>query len=59
MPTLTWLTREPDLKLSQNAPYRFLEAAPELSYGDAKAENMLIQGDNFEKRTFLNIQKDT
>lgn len=48
MPTLTWLTRETDLKLSQNAPYRLLEAVPELSYGDAKAENMLIQGDNLD-----------
>lgn len=48
MPTLTWLTRETDLKLSQNAPYRLLEAVPELSYGDAKSENMLIQGDNLD-----------
>lgn len=48
MPTLTWLTRETDLKLSQTAPYRLLESVPELSYGDAKAENMLIQGDNLD-----------
>ncbi len=48
MPTLTWLTRETDLKLSQNAPYRLLEAVPELSSGDAKSENMLIQGDNLD-----------
>ena len=38
MPTLTWLTRETDLKLSPNAPYRLLEAVPELSYGDTKTE---------------------
>ena len=48
MPTLTWLTRETDLKLSQNATYRLLEAVPELSYGEATAENMLIQGDNLD-----------
>ncbi len=48
MPTLNWLTRENDLKTSRIAPYRLLEAAPELSYGDAETENMLIQGDNLE-----------
>ncbi len=30
MPTLTWLTRESDLLLSQKASYRLLEHAPEL-----------------------------
>jgi len=48
MPTLTWLTRENDLKLAQNAPYRLLEAVPDLSYGDSNSENMLIQGDNLD-----------
>ena len=32
MPTLTWLTREHDLKTSRNAPYRLLEEVSELSY---------------------------
>jgi adenine-specific DNA-methyltransferase len=48
MPVLTWLTREHDLKLAQNAPYRLLEEAPELSVGEANTENMLIQGDNLD-----------
>lgn len=46
MPVLTWLTRENDLKLAQNAPYRLLEEVPEFSAGDSATENMLIQGDN-------------
>jgi adenine-specific DNA-methyltransferase len=46
MPTLTWLTREQDLKISGQAPYRLLETVPELSDGDSGAQNMLIQGDN-------------
>ncbi len=48
MPTLTWLTRESDLLLAQKAPYRLLELAPELSFGDPNSGNMLIQGDNLE-----------
>lgn len=48
MPVLTWLTREHDLKSAQNAPYRLLEEAPELSAGDAATDNMLIQGDNLD-----------
>lgn len=48
MPTLTWLTREYDLKTSRNAPYRLLEEAPELSAGATDTENMLIQGDNLD-----------
>lgn len=48
MPTLTWLTRDRDLKSSQHAPYRLLEAVPELSAGDADSGNMLIQGDNLD-----------
>jgi hypothetical protein len=35
MPTLTWLTREEDLKISGQAPYRLLETVPELSSGDS------------------------
>jgi adenine-specific DNA-methyltransferase len=48
MPVLTWLTREHDLKLAQNAPYRLLEEAPKLSAGEGATENMLIQGDNLD-----------
>lgn len=48
MPTLNWLNRKEALTLSQNAPYRLLEAVPDLSYGDEATENMLIQGDNLD-----------
>jgi adenine-specific DNA-methyltransferase len=29
-------------------PYRLLEEVPDLSAGDATADNMLIQGDNLD-----------
>lgn len=48
MPLLQWLTRDADLKLSSKAPYRLLEHVPELSFGAADTENMLIQGDNLD-----------
>ena len=48
MPTLHWLTRETDLKLSGLAPYRLLEAVDEHSHGDPTTGNMLIQGDNLD-----------
>lgn len=48
MPTLHWLTRTDDEKTAGRAPYRLLDPVPELSAGDADAENMLIQGDNLE-----------
>ena len=35
MPTMIWLTREEDLKISGQAPYRLLETVPELSYSDS------------------------
>ena len=51
MPALNWLSRESDLTTSRTAPYRVLEAAPELSYGEVGTDdNMLIQGDNLEAR---------
>ena len=48
MPTLSWLTRDEDLKTAARAPYRLLEEVPDLGYGDRDTGNMLIQGDNLE-----------
>ena len=48
MPSLTWLTRDEDLKRAATVPYRLLEADPALSHGDPAAGNMLIQGDNLD-----------
>ena len=48
MPTLTWLTRDVDLKRASAALYRLLEAVPELDAGAAGSGNMLIQGDNLD-----------
>jgi len=48
VPTLSWLTRDEDLRSAQSAPYRLLEEVGELSYGDRRTGNMLIQGDNLE-----------
>lgn len=48
MPSLTWLSRDEDLKCAAAVPYRLLEAKPELSCGDAAMGNMLIKGDNLD-----------
>lgn len=52
MPTLSWLTREKDVKSADAVAYRLLERDDALSYGDAApvsgGGNMLIQGDNLE-----------
>lgn len=48
MPSLTWLTRDDDLKRAGTVPYRLLEADSALSHGDPAAGNMLIQGDNLD-----------
>jgi len=48
MPLLNWLTRDEDIHQAARAPYRLLEEAPELSYGDRDAGNMLIHGDNLD-----------
>ena len=48
MPTLTWLTRDDDLRAAQRVPYRLLQADPALSAGDAASGNMLVQGDNLD-----------
>ena len=48
MPTLNWHKREEAVRAATRAPYRLLEPVPELSYGDAESENLLIQGDNLD-----------
>ncbi|WP_420797116.1 DNA methyltransferase [Altericroceibacterium spongiae] len=48
MPILSWLTRNEDVKAAESVPYKLLERAETLSYGDAASGNMLIQGDNLE-----------
>ena len=48
MPTLTWVSRDDDLQRAAAAPYRLLEAVPELGAGDAASGNMLVQGDNLD-----------
>jgi len=48
MPSLTWLTRDDDLKRAGQVPYCLLEEVPELSCGDRDSGNMLIQGDNLD-----------
>lgn len=48
MPTLSWLTRDDDLKTAARVPYRLLTEDPSLGHGDPDTGNMLIQGDNLE-----------
>lgn len=48
MPSLTWLTRDEDLKRAGQVPYCLLEEVPDLSFGDRDSGNMLIQGDNLD-----------
>lgn len=36
MPLLHWLTREEDIHRAAHAPYRLLEEAPDLSYGETE-----------------------
>lgn len=48
MPTLSWLTRDEDLKTAGRAPYRLLTEEPSLGHGDPDTGNMLIQGDNLD-----------
>ncbi|MEP0520388.1 MAG: site-specific DNA-methyltransferase [Hyphomicrobiales bacterium] len=48
MPTLRWMTRDDDVRATEKVPYRLLEEAPSLGYGDRETGNMLIQGDNLE-----------
>ncbi|GLV27993.1 site-specific DNA-methyltransferase [Sphingobium sp. TomTYG75] len=48
MPTLSWLTREKDVKCADGVAYRLLERDDELSVGSPDFGNMLIQGDNLQ-----------
>lgn len=48
MPTLSWLTREKDVKSADAVAYRLLERDDTLCFGDPASGNMLIQGDNLE-----------
>jgi len=48
MPWLEWHKRNDDLKATAKTPYRLLAPVQSLSYGEADAANMLIQGDNLE-----------
>ena len=48
MPTLHWLTREADIQVTTQVPFRLLEEAPDLSTGELDDGNMLIQGDNLQ-----------
>lgn len=48
MPTLSWLTRERDVKVADGVPYRLLERDASVSAGEGASGNMLIQGDNLE-----------
>jgi adenine-specific DNA-methyltransferase len=48
MPTLSWLTREGDLRRADAVAYRLLEEDAALSHGEPNSGNMLIQGDNLD-----------
>ncbi len=48
MPTLSWLTREGDLRRADAVAYRLLEEDAALSAGEPNSGNMLIQGDNLD-----------
>ncbi|GAO97488.1 modification methylase MboII [Caedimonas varicaedens] len=46
MPLLSWLNRNQHTKITEDVPYRLLEADDLHSAGDQRTSNMLIQGDN-------------
>ena len=48
MPILSWLNKDQAVTTAKNCDYRLLEEVPNLSYGDAESENLLVQGDNLE-----------
>jgi len=48
MPTLDWLTRKDDIKVSGQVPYRILGPVEKGVYGEPGNGNLLIQGDNLD-----------
>lgn len=46
MPILNWLNRDDTLKAASATPYRLLEEDRSLGFGDPKADNIIVQGDN-------------
>ena len=48
MPLLSWHNRDEALARAARAPYRLLEPVVSLSYGEADAPNLLIEGDNLD-----------
>jgi adenine-specific DNA-methyltransferase len=48
VPLLSWHDRDQDLTRAARAPYRLLEPVASLSYGEADAQNLLIEGDNLD-----------
>ncbi len=48
MPLLCWHNRDEALTQAARAPYRLLEPVASLSYGEADAPNLLIEGDNLD-----------
>jgi adenine-specific DNA-methyltransferase len=46
MPTLNWIGKSAVEKHHKDVPYRLLELVPELSCGDTKSGNLIVQGDN-------------
>ena len=47
MPILHWLTRDADLRMAAQVPFRLLTEEPSLSHGQGE-EGLLVQGDNLE-----------
>ena len=48
MPILHWLNKNDAITATKRCAYRLLDEVAELSYGNRRDENLLIQGDNLE-----------
>ena len=48
MPTLDWLDKDKDVKLSKETKFHLLSEVPEYSYGNQDAGNIIINGDNLD-----------
>jgi site-specific DNA-methyltransferase (adenine-specific)/adenine-specific DNA-methyltransferase len=46
MPSLNWIGKEAVVKHHRQVPYRLLEPDADLSCGDGKSGNLIVQGDN-------------